>query len=157
VVNLNLPGVCVHYRFVYATLKWRHHQPVITRLGWLLPKRFYTAVSSISGICAALCIIHFVHLGTLRKPAIPAVDFFVLGSFYGPLLEKSVFRGLLLQVFTRRLGNVLSVIAAAVLFAPFHGPDVTHWVWFTTTRLGYGWLRLASRTTTAAAFMHAAL
>jgi len=84
VVNLNLPGVCVHYRFVYAILKGRYDQPVITPLGWLLPKRFYTAVSSISGICAALCIIDFVHLGTLRKPAIPAMDFFVLGLFLGP-------------------------------------------------------------------------
>jgi membrane protease YdiL (CAAX protease family) len=85
-----------------------------------------------------------------------AKDFFVLGLFLGPILEESVFRGCMLPVLTRTLGNAISVVAIAVLFAAFHGPgDVTHWVWFTATGAAYGSLRLASGTTTAAAFMHA--
>ncbi len=48
------------------------------------------------------------------------------------------------------------MVATAILFAAFHGPvDLTHWVWLTATGLSYGSLRLASGTTTAAAFMHA--
>jgi membrane protease YdiL (CAAX protease family) len=50
----------------------------------------------------------------------------------------------------------MSVIATAVLFAALHAPtDIAHWIWFTATGLTYGSLRVASRTTTAAAFMHA--
>jgi membrane protease YdiL (CAAX protease family) len=62
----------------------------------------------------------------------------------------------MLPVLTRTLGNTISVVTIAVLFAAFHAPgDVTHWVWFTATGTAYGSLRLASGTTTAAAFMHA--
>lgn len=47
--------------------------------------------------------------------------------------------------------------ATAAVFAVFHAPgDIIHWVWFSATGLGYGWLRVASRTTTAPAFMHVA-
>jgi membrane protease YdiL (CAAX protease family) len=71
------------------------------------------------------------------------------------MLEESVFRGCLLPVLARTLGNIASVLATGVLFAAFHAPsDIFHWVWFTTTGLAYGWLRVASRTTTAPALMH---
>jgi hypothetical protein len=30
---------------LYAILKWRYHEPVMSPLGWMLPNRFYTAVS----------------------------------------------------------------------------------------------------------------
>jgi membrane protease YdiL (CAAX protease family) len=54
------------------------------------------------------------------------------------------------------LGNTVSVLTTAVLFAAFHGPkDLAHWAWSTATGIAYGWLRLASKTTTASAFMHA--
>ena len=97
-------------------------------------------------------------------PTIPALDFFFLGLFLGPVLEESVFRGCLLPVvhsYHFVCEDAEAVIAAflvatAVLFAAFHAPsDITHWMWFTTTGLAYGWLRLASQTTTAAALMHA--
>jgi membrane protease YdiL (CAAX protease family) len=81
---------------------------------------------------------------------------FVLGLFLGPILKESVFRGCMLPVLARTLGNAISVVTIAVLFAAFHAPgDVTHWVWFTATGAAYGSLRLASETTTGAAFIHA--
>jgi membrane protease YdiL (CAAX protease family) len=59
-------------------------------------------------------------------------------------------------VVARTFGGAFAVIATALLFAVFHGPtDLAHWCWFTATGVAYGWLRLASQTTTAAAFMHA--
>ena len=89
-------------------------------------------------------------------PTILAADFLILGLLLGPILEESVFRGCLLPVVARTFGSAFSVLATAVLFAAFHGPtDVIHWIWFSATGVAYGWLRLASQTTTAPAFMHA--
>ena len=49
-----------------------------------------------------------------------------------------------------------AVILTAFLFALFHQPaDLAHWVSFTATGLAYGWIRVASGSTTAAALMHA--
>jgi membrane protease YdiL (CAAX protease family) len=67
-----------------------------------------------------------------------------------------VFRGCLLPVVAHTFGNAVSIMTTAVLFAAFHSPnDVAHWAWFTTTGIAYGWVRLASKTTTASAFMYA--
>ena len=49
-----------------------------------------------------------------------------------------------------------AVILTAFLFALFHQPtDLAHWVSFTATGVAYGWIRVVSRTTTAATLMHA--
>jgi membrane protease YdiL (CAAX protease family) len=141
---------------LYAILKLHYRKAVVAPLGWLFPSRFYTAISILGGIAAALAIACHTRWRGHVMPTIAAKDFCVLGLFLGPILEESVFRGCMLPVLTRTLGNAISVVAIAVLFAAFHAPgDVTHWVWFTATGAAYGSLRLASRTTTAAAFMHA--
>ena len=141
---------------LYVVLKLHYRNAVVAPLGWLLPSRFYTAISILGGVAAALAITYLTRWRGHVMPAIAAKDFLVLGLFLGPILEESVFRGCLLPVLTRTLGNVISVLATSALFAAFHAPgDVTHWVWFTATGAAYGSLRLASQTTTAAAFMHA--
>ena len=54
-------------------------------------------------------------------------------------------------------GTVPAVIITGVVFAVFHGPvDLAHWVTLTATGIAYGWMRLASRSTTASALMHSA-
>lgn len=62
------------------------------------------------------------------------------------------------------LGLILRLLArihflprsAMVIFALFHGPtDLVHWVTLTGTGIGYGWMRVASGSTTAPALMHA--
>lgn len=141
---------------LYLTLKWRHRRPVIAPLGWVAPNVFYTALASVGGIASALSIAFRAHLRHQVMPTIPATDFLILGLLLGPILEESVFRGCLLPVVARTFGSAFSVLATAVLFAAFHGPtDVMHWIWFSATGVAYGWLRLASHTTTAPAFMHA--
>ena len=141
---------------LYLTLKWRHHRPVIAPLGWVAPNVFYTTLASLAGIASALAIASLAHLRHQVMPTIPATDFLILGLLLGPILEESVFRGCLLPVVARTVGGAFSVLATAVLFAAFHGPtDVMHWIWFSATGVAYGWLRLASQTTTVPAFMHA--
>lgn len=141
---------------LYAILKLHYRKAVVAPLGWLFPSTFSTAISILGGVAAALAITCLTRWRGYVMPTIATKDFFVLGLFLGPILEESVFRGCMLPVLTRTLGNAISVVAIAVLFAAFHAPgNVTHWVWFTATGAAYGSLRLASRTTTAAAFMHA--
>jgi membrane protease YdiL (CAAX protease family) len=80
----------------------------------------------------------------------------VLSLVLGPILEESLFRGCLLPLLAQTMGNGAAVIITAFLFALFHGPaDLAHWASFTATGVAYGWLRVASRSTTAAALMHA--
>jgi membrane protease YdiL (CAAX protease family) len=126
---------------LYLTLKWRHHGPVIAPLGWVVPNVFYTTLASVAGLASALSIAFLAHLRHQAMPTIPATDFLILALFFGPILEESVFRGCLLPVVARTLGSALSVLATAMLFS--------------ATGVAYGWLRLASHTTTAPAFMHA--
>lgn len=141
---------------LYAILKRRYHKPVIVPLGWVLPGKLYGAIGFLSGIVAALGVVFVMHFRNEAMPTLPTVDFLVLGFFLGPILEESMFRGYLLPVLVRTIGNFACVVATAVLFAAFHGPrDATHWAWFCATGVAYGWLRLASRTTSAAALMHA--
>ncbi len=141
---------------LYLILKWRYHKPVIAPLGWVLPSALYSVIGFISGTVAALGVAFVMHFRHEIMPTFPTIDFLVLGFFLGPILEESVFRGCLLPVLARTVGSPASVVATAVLFSAFHGPrDVTHWVWFCATGVAYGWLRLASHTTTAAALMHA--
>ena len=141
---------------LYLILKWRHRQPVVRPLGWILPDRSYTAIGLIGGVVAGISVGLVTHFRHEAIPSTSTIDFLVLGFFLGPILEESVFRGCLLPVLARTLGSTASVVATAVLFSAFHGPrDATHWVWFGATGLAYGWLRLASHTTTAAALMHA--
>ena len=142
---------------LYAILKRRRQKPVIAPLGWVAPSAFYTLLAVVGGIALALGITLFTYAQHRVMPMIPTIDFLVLGLLLGPMLEESVFRGCLLPVVAHTFGNAVSIITTAVLFAAFHSPsDVAHWVWFTTTGIGYGWLRLASKTTTASALMHAA-
>jgi membrane protease YdiL (CAAX protease family) len=109
-----------------------------------------------AGIASALGIVFFIHLRHQVMPTIPVIDFLILGLFLGPILEESLFRGCLLPVVARTFGSAFAVVVTALLFAVFHGPaDLAHWFWFTATGVAYGWVRLASQTTTAAAFMHA--
>ena len=141
---------------LYLILRWRYRRPVIVPLGWVLPGGIYSAIGFLGGTFAALGIAFVMHSRHEVMPTIPTADFLVLGFFLGPILEESVFRGCLLPVLARTVGSPASVVATAVLFSAFHGPrDVTHWVWFCATGVAYGWLRLASQTTTAAALMHA--
>lgn len=141
---------------LYAILKWRRQKPVIAPLGWVAPSAFYTLLAVVGGIALALGITLFTHTQHRVMPMIPAIDFLVVGLLLGPMLEESVFRGCLLPVVAHTFGNAVAIMTTAVLFAAFHGPnDVAHWIWFTTTGIAYGWLRFASRTTTAPAFMHA--
>ena len=141
---------------LYLVLKLRHHQPVLRPLGWVLPSPAYAAAALLLGISSASGVALYLRLRNQNTPPIPLLELLVLGLVLGPILEESLFRGCLLPLLAQTVGNCAAVVITAFLFALFHGPaNLAHWISFTVTGVAYGWLRVASRSTTAAALMHA--
>jgi membrane protease YdiL (CAAX protease family) len=71
-------------------------------------------------------------------------------------MEESLSRRCLLPLLAQTIGSGIAVILIAILFALFHQPvDVAHRASFTATGVAYGWIRVSSRSTAAAAVMHA--
>lgn len=141
---------------LYFILRLRHRQPVLKPLGWVVPKVVYIVTAVIVGPSFAAGIAMYLRLRNQVSPTIP-IEFLILGLVFGPILEESLFRGCLLPLLQQTTGTLPAVIIVAVLFALFHRPaSPVHWVSFTATGVVYGWLRLASHSTTAPALSHAA-
>jgi membrane protease YdiL (CAAX protease family) len=143
---------------LYFVLRLRHrHKPVLKPLGWVVPQMAYIVMAIILGVSFAAGIALYLRLRHQITPPISIGELLVLGLVLGPCLEESLFRGCLLPVLAQTTGTMPAVIITAAVFALFHGPtDLAHWVSFTATGIAYGWMRVASRSTTAAALMHAA-
>jgi len=141
---------------LYLVLKLRHHQPVLRPLGWIWPRTAYIVVALIGGILLAASVALYLHLRQRSMPPITVTELILFGLLLGPVLEESFFRGCLLPVLAQTTGSRIAVIVTSMLFAVFHQPaDGAHWVSFTATGLAYGWIRVSSRSTAAAAIMHA--
>lgn len=142
---------------LYFLLRFRYRHPVLKPLGWLVPQRIHIVTALILGPAFAAGIALYLRLRNQITPPIPLGELLVVGVVLGPLLEESLFRGCLLPVLAHTTGTIPALIMTAVLFALFHGPtNLVHWVSFTVTGTAYGWMRVASRSTTAPALMHAA-
>jgi membrane protease YdiL (CAAX protease family) len=140
---------------LYSVLRFRYRQPVLKPLGWVVPQIIHIVIALIVGPSLAAGITLYLRLRNQSTPPIPMYDLLLLGLLFGPILEESFFRGCLLPLLAQAAGNSAAVIITAFLFALFHGPaNLAHWVSLTATGVAYGWLRIASRSTTAAALMH---
>jgi len=140
---------------LYLVLKLRYRRAVVEPLGWVLPTLRYGVAAVLLGPILAVSVMLSIHSLRPVSPT-PRIDFLVLALLLGPVLEESLLRGCILPVLARTFGSALAVGATAFLFALLHGPtSLAHWIWFTATGIAYGWLRVASHTTTTAFFMHA--
>ena len=161
--ELNNPSVPLQFALVaslsvalYLVLKLRHHRPVLYSLGWIWPRPVYVVVALITGMVLAAGVALYLHLRDQSMPHIGLMELVLLALLLGPILEESFFRGCLLPLLAQTTGNSLAVILTAFLFALFHQPpDAAHWVSFAATGMAYGWIRITSRSTAAAAVMHA--
>ena len=141
---------------LYLVLKFRHHQPVLQPLGWVWPRTAHIVVALIAGVLLASGVALYLRFRNQSTPPMAVIELLVLGFLLGPILEESLFRGCLLPLLAQTTGNGTAVILTAILFALFHQPpNLAHWVSFTATGIAYGWIRVASRSTAAAAVMHA--
>ncbi len=142
---------------LYSVLRFRHRQPVLEPLGWVVPQMAYIVIALVVGPSFAAGIALYLRLRNQITPPIPVGKLLVLSLVLGPLLEESLFRGCLLPVLAQTVGTIPAVVITAVLFALFHGPtNLVHWVSFAATGIAYGWMRVISHSTTAPALTHAA-
>jgi len=141
---------------LYLVLKFRHHQPVLQPLGWVWPRAAYIVVALIGGILLASGVGLYLRVRHQSTQPMAVMELLLLGILLGPILEESLFRGCLLPLLAQTSGSGIAVILTAILFALFHQPaNLAHWVSFIATGVAYGWIRVASRSTAAAAVMHA--
>jgi len=145
---------------LYLILRLRYHRPVLRALGWFLPSRGHFILALILGPAFAGSITLFAHRWKTPASTTPLsgslAGLLVLGVLLGPVLEETFFRGCLLPLLAQTMRSALAVFWAAVMFASLHHPDTaSQWFSFTLTGVGYGWARIESRSTVAAAVMHA--
>ena len=126
--------------------------------------------SLLSGTALALLVLM---LGTLLKPPpihsplqelmddpASAPYLVVAAITLAPLFEELIFRGLLQPLLVRSAGSVAGVLLAALPFALLHGPEYA-WSWrhvllILIAGCGFGFQRLQTGSTGAAAIMHSA-
>ena len=161
--ELENPGLGLQFAVIvclilalYLVLKLRHWRPVFRPLGWVWPRTAYVILAPLLGVLLAAGVSVYLRLHGQSMPTMPLVEIVVLGLVLGPILEESFFRGCLLPVLAHTVGKILAVVLSALLFALFHSPaNLVHWASFTGTGVAYGWIRVTSRSTTAAALAHA--
>lgn len=137
-----------------AILKIRYHRPVWRSLGWILPSRRYLGAAALIGVLLALGGNVPGHW-TNREATNWAWGFFAATGV--PFFEETFFRGCLLPLVARSMSSVAAIFVTALLFSVFHQPrTMVQWGWVVATGVAYGWIRLASGSTTASAMMHIA-
>jgi membrane protease YdiL (CAAX protease family) len=140
---------------LYLILRVRHRRPVLQALRWVWPRTHCVMLALFLGALlagVAICL----HGQAQSTRTIPLVEAMMLGVVLGPILEESFFRGCLLPVLAGSLTNGAAMILTALVFALFHNPvNLAQWVSFSGSGVAYGWIRVTSRSTTAAALTHA--
>jgi membrane protease YdiL (CAAX protease family) len=140
---------------LYATLKFRHGGAVWKALGWTLPSRRYLLAAPLVGILWAGVVILVVRSTSIASTPPTAWKLLALAATLGPVVEESFFRGCLLPLIARTSGSPAAVILTAIVFAFFHQPPtLLHCACFAVSGILYGWVRVVSGSTTAAALMH---
>ncbi len=121
------------YIYLLATLY--HRQPFWKSLGWRKPSERQVFTYLLGGILMAIIV-------TIAPPVLPDSSTFPLQQFFSspaasyavgvfaiviaPIVEETVFRGLLFAVFERSVGLRFAVVTTAVLFAGLHVPEYWH-------------------------------
>jgi len=152
---------------LYLLLRLRYGQPFWRSLGWKFPVRG-ALPSMFAGPLLAIAIGYLGYL--LRTPEIqlpfqqmftdrPTIVLFaIFVVILGPLCEELAFRGFLMPLLTRSLGVAAGILATGLLFGLMHAPEYG-WHWQHVVLIGtagsvFGWVRYATGSTAAAAFMH---
>lgn len=149
-------------RFKYGRRFW-------ASLAWVRPPGGYAHAASLGALTAGVVI---AGAALLRPPQVPMPLLELLKDPYslalvgvfavtlGPLCEELAFRGFLLPWLARLLKPAPAVLATGLLFALLHGPEYA-WSWqhvllIAVAGAAFGFVRLRTGSTAAAAAMHAA-
>jgi membrane protease YdiL (CAAX protease family) len=135
----------------------------LRRVGWVTPRREFWFYSFGAGMVAAIGVWAMAAMFHQPLGAVPPPYKVLLASSSGAILEELLFRGLFFWMLFRLMNrfrfhnhaSAVTVLAIAVAFALFH-IGRTGLSLFTTMLTGtaYGWMRVQSGSTAAAALMH---
>ena len=152
-------SLCWYGSWVLGTTQW------IKRLGWVEPAPVFWGWSATAGFLCAFLVLGLARATGLPLGTVYSLHLVLLASTAGPILEELLFRGLLywvLHKILRQFGvptmvvNIFSISVLAVLFAFAHADRETVHLWSAIfTGAGFGYIRVASRSTACAALMHA--
>jgi membrane protease YdiL (CAAX protease family) len=139
--------------------------PWLRRLGWVAPRQGFWLYGVIAGGAASVAVWEIARLFHLSLGGVPRPNVLLLASSSGPVLEEMLFRGLLFWVIfelLRRRGvsksaaSVTTVLLIAVCFALAHTDRIgIRFAATILTGIAFGWMRVQSGSTAAAAVMHA--
>jgi len=152
---------------LYLLLRLRYGQPFWRSLGWKFPVRGALR-SAFAGPLLAIAVGYLGYILRTPETEPPFQQMFtdratiVLFALFviilGPLCEELAFRGFLMPLLVRSLGVAAGIIATGLLFGLMHAPEYG-WHWQHVVLIGtagsvFGWVRYATGSTAAAAFMH---
>jgi membrane protease YdiL (CAAX protease family) len=160
-------GLALALTFVLLTYAYRvlGTTPWLRRLGWMVPRKGFWLYCVIAGAAASAAVWGIARLSHVSLGGVPPPNVLLLASSSGPIVEEMLFRGLLLWVIfeiLRRRGvsesaaSVTAVLLIAVCFALAHTERIGIRFFATIlTGIAFGWMRVQSGSTAAAAVMHA--
>jgi membrane protease YdiL (CAAX protease family) len=155
--SLQLPVASVLIASLFAVLKMRRRKPVLRSLGWVLPRSGQMFLALLTGVLLAVGVLLYTGAASHRGPQVPSMEAIITVSLLGPILEETLFRGCLLPLIAKSMGDALAIAASSGLFAVLHAPrDIAHAAFLLITGIVYGCIRVASRTTTLPTLAHGA-
>jgi membrane protease YdiL (CAAX protease family) len=140
--------------------------PWLRRLGWVAPRaKGFWLYGVVAGGVASVAVWGIARLFHLSLGGVPRPNVLLLASSSGPILEEMLFRGLLFWVIfelllrrgvSKSAASVTTVLLTAVCFALAHTDRIGIRFFATIlTGITFGWMRVQSGSTAAAAVMHA--
>jgi len=139
--------------------------PWLRRLGWVAPRKGFWLYGVVAGGVASVAVWGIARLSHLSLGGVPRPNVLLLASSSGPILEEMLFRGLLFwavfELLHRRgisksAAIVTTVLLTAVCFALAHTDRIgIRFAATILTGIAFGWMRVQSGSTAAAAVMHA--
>jgi membrane protease YdiL (CAAX protease family) len=140
---------------LYAIIRLRHGHGVWAQLGWIWPARIHLVAALAGGIGLGIGADIIAHATTPTTHVIHLWNLILLDGLLGPIIEESFFRGCLLPVVARTSGPTIGIVATAAIFATLHPiSTLVQWLCFLVTGTAFGWIRVRSGSTAAAALTH---
>jgi membrane protease YdiL (CAAX protease family) len=137
----------------------------LRRVGWVAPRQGFWLYGVIAGGVASAAVWGIARLCHQSLGGVPPPNVFLLASSSGPIVEEMLFRGLLFWVIfelllrrgvSKSAASVTTVLLTAVCFALAHTDRIgIRFAATILTGIAFGWMRVQSGSTAAAAAMHA--
>ncbi len=151
---------------MYLLIAWRYGEGFWRSLGWTFAFRWAWAPIMAGPFLAISLSTLGVALHAPPEPVIQdlmtdrpsMVAFMIFGALIGPVFEELTFRGFVLPLLAKSMGEWPGILLTAAPFALLHGPQY-HWSWQIILIVGlagvlFGYTRCKTGSTAAAALVH---